>query len=196
MRPTEDADGVTASFTEGVETTGAAPAALLLDNKAPNKSAALLAALPAGTFLMHGTLGRGQSKATLEGSFGLFAQDLGPVTAMVDVASPASFALSVADAVTRAYATGRNRRPGRKDGKSPVEHYLTADPSPEKWLPPSSRSARSRTASTAASLGAKGEVTPGDPRGPPRAIGYRLVPRRAGCPERPGEEGALRPGRI
>lgn len=132
MRPAEDTAGVIASFTEGVKTTGAAPAALLLDNKAPNKSAALLAALPAGTFLMHGTLGRGQSKATIEGGFGLFAQDLGPVAAVVDVASPERIALSVADAVTRAYAAGRNRRPRRKDGKTPYELYLTADPSSEQ----------------------------------------------------------------
>lgn len=132
MRPAEDTAGVIASFTEGVKTTSAAPAALLLDNKAPNKSAALLAALPAGTFLMHGTLGRGQSKATIEGSFGLFAQDLGSVTAVVDVASPQRIALSVADAVTRAYAAGRNRRPRRKDGKTPCELYLTADPSSEQ----------------------------------------------------------------
>ena len=132
MRPAEDTVGVIDSFTEGVKTTGAAPAALLLDNKAPNKSAALLAALPAGTFLMHGTLGRGQSKATIEGSFGLFAQDLGPVTAVVDVASPERIALSVADAVTRAYAAGRNRRPRRKDGKTPCELYLTANPSSEQ----------------------------------------------------------------
>src|SRR3990172_6350674 len=94
--------------------------------------APLLAALPAGTFLMHGTLGRGQSKATIEGSFGLFAQDLGSVTAVVDVASPQRIALSVADAVTRAYAAGRNRRPRRKDGKTPCELYLTADPSSEQ----------------------------------------------------------------
>ncbi len=132
MRSAEDTAGVIASFTEGVKTTGAGPAALLLDNKAPNKSAALLAALPAGTFLMHGTLGRGQSKATIEGSFGLFAQDLGSVTAVVDVASPERIALSVADAVTRAYAAGRNRRPRRKDGKTPCELYLTADPSSEQ----------------------------------------------------------------
>lgn len=132
MRPAEDTAGVITSFTEGVKTTGAAPAALLLDNKAPNRSAALLAALPVGTFLMHGTLGRGQSKATVEGGFGLFAQDLGPVAAVVDVASPERIALSVADAVTRAYAAGRNRRPRRKDGKTPYELFNNADPSSEQ----------------------------------------------------------------
>jgi hypothetical protein len=131
-RPNEDTAGVIASFTEGVQTTGAAPAALLLDNKAPNKSAALAAALPDGTFVMHGTPGRGQSKATIEGGFGLFAQDLGPVAAVIDTASPEHIALSVADAVTRAYAAGRNRRPRRKDGKTPYELYRDADPSPEE----------------------------------------------------------------
>jgi hypothetical protein len=131
IRPAEDAAGVISSFNEGVATTGAAPAALLLDNKAPNKSAELEAALPAATFLMYGTPGRGQSKATIEGGFGLFAQDLGPVAAVVDIANPGTIALTVAEAVTRAYAAGRNHRPRRKDGKTPYELYRDRDQSPD-----------------------------------------------------------------
>ncbi len=131
IRPTEDAAGVISSFNEGVATTGAAPAALLLDNKAPNKSAELMAALPATTFVMYGTPGRGQSKATIEGGFGLFAQDLGPVAAVVDIANPGTIALTVAEAVTRAYAAGRNHRPRRKDGKTPYELYRDRDQSPD-----------------------------------------------------------------
>ncbi len=132
VRPTEDAAGVINSFNEGVLTTGAAPAALLLDNKAPNKSAELQKTLPDSTFTMYGTPGRGQSKATVEGGFGLFAQDLGPVAAVVDIASPKRIALSVADAVTRAYKRGRNHRPRRKDGITPYQLYHDADPSPEE----------------------------------------------------------------
>ena len=132
IRPEEDTAGVIASFAEGVGTTGAPPKALLLDNKAPNKSPALAAALPAGTLVMYGTNGRPQSKATIEGSFGLFAQELGPVAARVDSSSSQSIALTVAEAVTRAYAAGRNRRPRRKDGKTPYELYREADPSPEE----------------------------------------------------------------
>ncbi len=132
VRPTEDAVGVITSFNEGVLATGAAPAALLLDNKAPNKSAALKAALPDSTFPMYGTPGRGQSKATIEGGFGLFAQELGPVAAVVDATSPERIALSVAHAVTRAFSRGRNHRPRRKDGLTPYELYRDADPSPEE----------------------------------------------------------------
>lgn len=132
VRVTEEAAGLISSFNEGVQTTGRPPAALLLDNKACNKSAALQAALPEGTFVMHGTRGRGQSKATVEGSFGLFAQDLGPVVAVIDNTSPQSIALSVADAVTRAFSIGRNHRPRRKDGKTPCELYQQANPSPEE----------------------------------------------------------------
>ncbi len=132
VRPTEDAVGVIVPFNEGVLTTGGAPAALLLDNKAPNKSAALNTALPDNTFPMYGTPGRGQSKATIEGGFGLFAQELGPVAAVVDATSPERIALSVAHAVTRAFSSGRNHRPRRKDGLTPYELYRDADPSPEE----------------------------------------------------------------
>lgn len=132
VRPTEDAAGVAASFHEGVVTTGNTPRFLLLDNKAPNKSAELKAAVPESTVIMYGTRGRGQSKATVEGDFGLFAQDLGPVIAVVDDASPERVALSVGEAVARAFYIGRNHRIRRKDGKTPYELYREADPSPEE----------------------------------------------------------------
>jgi hypothetical protein len=132
VRPAEDSAGVIAAFREGVATTGASPRVLLLDNKAPNHSEALRAALPDETILMHSTLGRAQNKAVVEGSFGLFAQDLGRVVAVVDTTTPEAIALSVAEAVTRAYATGRNHRPRRKDGKSRYDLFTDGDRSPEK----------------------------------------------------------------
>jgi hypothetical protein len=82
--------------------------------------------------LMHATRGRPENKAVIEGGFGLFAQDLGPVVATVSTASPGRIALDIAEAVTRAYATGRNHRPRRKDGKTPYELYRNGDRSPEK----------------------------------------------------------------
>jgi hypothetical protein len=132
VRPTEDAVGVIVPFAEGIATTGDAPPVLLVDNKAPNKSAALKSALPDNTMLMHSTRGRAQNKATIEGSFGLFAQELGPVAAVVDATSPERIALSVAQAVTRAFSRGRNHRPRRKDGMTPYELYRDADPSPQE----------------------------------------------------------------
>ncbi len=132
VRPAEDSAGVITAFREGVATTGAPPRVLLLDNKACNKSEALRAALPDETILMHATLGRAQNKAVVEGNFGLFAQDLGRVVAVVDTTTPEAIALSVACAVTRAYATGRNHRPRRKDGKSRYDLFTGGDRSPEK----------------------------------------------------------------
>lgn len=132
VRPTEDSAGVIAAFHEGVATTGAPPRVLLLDNKAPNHSVPLRAALPDETILMHSTLGRAENKAVIEGHFGLFAQDLGRHIAVIDTTTPEVIALSVAEAVTRAYATGRNHRPRRKDGKSRYDLFRDGDRSPEK----------------------------------------------------------------
>jgi hypothetical protein len=131
VRANEDTAGVVAAFDEAVATTGDAPCALLLDNKACNTNQALRDALPDDTLLMHATLGRPQNKAVVEGKFGLFAQDLGPVVAVVDTSTTERIALTVADAVTRAYAAGRNHRPRRKDGKTPYELYRDRDRSPE-----------------------------------------------------------------
>jgi hypothetical protein len=81
--------------------------------------------------LMQATLGRPQNKATIEGGFGVFAQDIGPVVAVVHTATPEQIALDVADAVTRAFVVGRNHRRRRKDGKTPFELYRDRDTSPE-----------------------------------------------------------------
>jgi hypothetical protein len=119
VRVNEDTAGVVAAFEEGVATTGDAPRAMLLDNKACNTTQALRDALPDETLLMHATLGRPQNKAVVEGKFGLFAQDLGPVVAVVNTSTTEQLALTVAEAVTRAYAAGHNHRRRRKDGKTP-----------------------------------------------------------------------------
>lgn len=125
----EDTAGVIDSFAEGVRTTGAPPAALLLDNKACNNSQALRDALGDETFVMHSTRGRPQNKAVIEGQFGLFAQELGPQIAVVDTSSPEKTAISVGEAVVRAYAQGRNHRP-RRDGKTPFVLYRDTE-----WTP-------------------------------------------------------------
>ena len=132
VRLQEDTPGVLASFADGVETTGAKPVALLLDNKACNKSPAVADAVAPETFVMNATLGRGQNKAVVEGGFGLFAQALGPVVATVDTATPEGLALSIASAVTRAYEQGRNHHPRRRDGRTPYELYRDADPSADE----------------------------------------------------------------
>lgn len=132
VRHQEDTAGVIASFADGTDTTGAPSVALLLDNKACNKSPALAQQLAPDTFVMHSTPGRAQNKAVIEGGFGLFAQSIGPVVATIDTSTPEQIALCVADAVTRAYAQGRNHHPRRRDGRTPYELYRDADPSPEE----------------------------------------------------------------
>jgi hypothetical protein len=134
-RAEEDTAGVIESFQDGaVDTTGTAPAFLLLDNKSCNTSKALEEALPVGpdgTEIMHSTLGRATNKAHVEGNFGNFAQDLGPVIATVETSSRERTAETVAAAVTRAYSIGRNRRARRSDGKTPYDLYLESHPSPK-----------------------------------------------------------------
>jgi len=132
VRPEETTEGVRTSFADGVKTTGAPSVFLLVDNKACNKSPALAAELAPETVVMHSTPGRGQNKAVIEGQFGLFAQGLGSVIATVDTSTPQSIALSVADAVTRAYAQGRNHHPRRSDGRTPYDLYRNTNPTPEE----------------------------------------------------------------
>jgi len=132
VRPEETTEGVRTSFADGIKTTGAPSDFLLVDNKACNKSPALADELAPDTVVMHSTPGRGQNKAVIEGQFGLFAQGLGPVIATVDTSTPQSIALCVADAVTRAYAQGRNHHPRQSDGRSPYDLYRDANPTPEE----------------------------------------------------------------
>ena len=132
VRSEETTEGVRASFAEGVETTGKAPAAVLLDNKACNKSPQLAKELAPDTFIMHSTPGRPQNNAVAEGSFGLFSQALGPVIATVNTSSPKTIALSVAEAVTRAYAAGRNHHPRRSNGRTPYKLHRDANHSAEE----------------------------------------------------------------
>jgi hypothetical protein len=131
VRKEENAAGIVESFNEGIETTGAPPAFLLADNKAPNKSEELKNALPENTTLMHATVRRAENKALSEGNFGLLAQELGPVIAHIDTSTPETTALSVADAVTRAFAQARNHRPRRKDGRTPAGILRNSNASPE-----------------------------------------------------------------
>jgi hypothetical protein len=150
VRAQETTEGVGSSFAEGVQTTGKAPAAHLLDNKACNKSPQLEQDLAPDTFVMHSTVGRPENKAVVEGSFGLFTQTLGPVVAAINTSSPQTIALSVADAVTRAEAM--DVRPMRS----------TATPTlPTKRLPlPHSASSISRNASTNVRPASRPVLTP------------------------------------
>ena len=118
---TEDAAAVLAAFEHGKQTTGQAPLAMTLDNKAPNLSADVKDGI-APTELLRGTPGRGQAKAPLEGSFGLFQQTAPPLVVRGD--TPRERARSYLALLFVLWAWARNGKPRAKlGGRSPAAAY-------------------------------------------------------------------------
>jgi hypothetical protein len=126
VRDTEDSAAVTESLQAGVATTGAAPLALLLDNRPSNHTPEIDAALaPSGTLRMRSTPARPQNKAHVEGAFGLFAQNLPPL--VLDTRQPArAVALQLAVLIATTFARVMNRRP-RPDRKGRSRAALYED---------------------------------------------------------------------
>jgi hypothetical protein len=111
VRDTEDSKAVTETFADGVSTTGAAPLALLLDNRPSNHTPEVDEALdPTGTLRMRATPVRPQNKAHVEGAFGLFAQSLPPLVLDTKCA-PRAVALQLAVLIATTFARAINRRP-------------------------------------------------------------------------------------
>ncbi len=111
VRDTEDSAAVIESFEGGVATTGSAPLAQLLDNKACNHTPEVDAVLtPAGTLRMRSTLGRAQNKAPVEGAFGLFSQEVPPI-ALDTHKSSRSVARALLLLVSMTFARAINHRP-------------------------------------------------------------------------------------
>lgn len=119
------------AYEEGKITSGgAAPLAITLDNKPCNHSQDAQAALE-DTTVLRATPGRGQAKAALEGSFGLFQQDMPPL--VVTGTTPEEMAASAARLILVAYWRGRNGRPRKRLlGRTPAEAYANAKPTPEE----------------------------------------------------------------
>lgn len=126
----EDEAVLLSAFQEAILTTGEASLSLSLDNRASNHTPAVAKATDqAGTALLRTTPGRPQSKAPLEGAFGLFNQSLPELTIRGEGAREQ--ARSVLELVFSAWARGRNGRPRRKLGnKSPIDYYRAAVPTP------------------------------------------------------------------
>jgi len=127
VRDTEDAQAVVEAFRDGVATTGAAPLAVLLDNKASNHTDTVVEALGSAK-IIPATLERPQNKAHAEGAFGLF-QQVAPVLALV-VLSPKELARQLLEAVVTTWARTLNHRPrADRKGRSRVElHRESATP--------------------------------------------------------------------
>ena len=119
----EDEAVLLSAYQDAIATTGQAPLALSLDNRPGNHTPGVVeATLETGTALLRTTPGRGQSKAPLEGTFGLFNQELPElVISGEDAREQARSVLKLAFA---AWARGRNGKPRRKlGGKSPRDYY-------------------------------------------------------------------------
>lgn len=122
IRPTEDVAAVTEAFADGFATTGAAPLALLLDNKPSNHTPEVDAAL-GETLRIRATPVRPQNKAHVEGAFGLFSQTAPPLE-LPWPESPADLAEMILRLVATTWARAVNHRPrADRGGRSRVELY-------------------------------------------------------------------------
>lgn len=126
----EDEAVVLEAFQDGLATTRRAPLSLSLDNRPSNHTQAVTEATQIkGTTLLCTTPGRPQSKAPLEGTFGLFKQCL-PELVVCGIRARER-ARSVLELVFTAWARGRNGKPRKNLGNnSPADYYREANPTP------------------------------------------------------------------
>jgi transposase InsO family protein len=128
----EDEAVVLSAFQDAIAATGEAPFSLSLDNRPSNHTPAVMQATQEkGTALLRTTPGRPQSKAPLEGTFGLLKQGLPEL--VVHGENAREQARSVLGLVVGAWARGRNGRPRKNLGnKSPSDYYRDTPPTPEQ----------------------------------------------------------------
>lgn len=130
IRDEEDSAAVVEAFEDGVQTTGAPPLAELLDNRSCNHTVEVDDGL-GDVIRIRATKGRGQSKAHVEGAFGLFAQVV-PLLAITATA-PKKIARQVLWLVVQTWGRTLNHRPRRdRGGSSRVDLYTNASPTPDQ----------------------------------------------------------------
>jgi hypothetical protein len=130
VRDSEDADALIESHRHGVATTGKPPMAETVDNRPSNLCPEVQRKL-APTVVLEATPGRGQAKAPLEGTFGLFAQTTPPLE--VQGNTPHELARSIITLLLWLWAWTRNGRPRKKlSGQSPRDFYQNYTPTPEQ----------------------------------------------------------------
>lgn len=126
---TEDEAVVLAAYAEAFEAAGGPPLALTLDNRPSNLTERIHKTIAPAT-LLPATPGRGQSKAPVEGTFGLFSQTAPELVVVGDTRR--DLARSVLQLVLSTFAWARNHKPRKKlDGRSPIEAYRQAAPTPD-----------------------------------------------------------------
>jgi hypothetical protein len=128
----ENATAVIEAFGDGLETTGGQPPlATTLDNRPANFAPQIDDALSC-TQLLRATPGRGQAKAPVEGSFGLFEQCL-PGAIVIGGNTDRDVARTIAQWIVHAFFVGRNGRPrGKLGGQSPAQAYDSNPPAEEQ----------------------------------------------------------------
>lgn len=127
---TEDEQAVLAAFEHGKQTAGDPPLALTLDNKPSNHSPAVEEGV-APAELLRSTPGRGQAKAPLEGTFGLFQQTAPPL--VVQGSTPRERARSFLALLFVVWAWARNGKPRPKlGGRSPADAYTQDRPTEDQ----------------------------------------------------------------
>ena len=129
IRDEEDGAALIEALDDGKATTGAAPLALLVDNRASNLTEQVHAALAGETLLIPATKARPQNKAHCEGAFGLFFQMLPPLVLAATTRREAARELLRLVVTTWARTLNHRPRAGRA-GKSRVDLY-SEKPTPE-----------------------------------------------------------------
>jgi hypothetical protein len=129
----EDSGAVVRTYHDGVETTGQPPLSLLLDNRPSNHTDDVDDALGEATIRIRSTKGRGQSKAPVEGGFGLFQQSAPPLE--IHARTPEEAARQCLSLCIQIWARTLNHKPRRdRGGRSRVDIYTDPDekPTPEQ----------------------------------------------------------------
>jgi len=121
VRDAEDAEAVVEAYQQGIETTGAPPIGLLLDNRPSNHTPEVDEAL-VDTMRTRATEGRPQNKAHVEGAFGLFTQTAPELALRTD--DRRELGRQLVALVVVLFARILNHRPRRdRGGKSRAELY-------------------------------------------------------------------------
>jgi len=130
VRPTEDAAAVTEAFADGVQTTGARPLALLLDNKPSNHGDEVDEAL-GDTVRMRSRPYVPTDKPHVEGAFGLFSQEAPPM--VLTATSLPLLAMQIVALIVTTWARAVNHRPrADRGGKSRAKLYRDAVPTKDE----------------------------------------------------------------
>lgn len=130
IREQEDSAAVAEAFDDGIDTTGAPPLCVLLDNRPSNHTAEVDSAL-GDTLRMRSTVGRAQNKPHVEGSFGLFAQRVPSLA--ITTSSPRALASQVLMLVVTTFFRTLNHKPRRdRAGRSRSQLYQADAPTVEQ----------------------------------------------------------------